>query len=61
MPATPGLSDVHQGSAYLVTAPEPCPICAVAMLGSRTNASHQEFDRFEGFNGGLVMDYSKMS
>jgi hypothetical protein len=70
MPATPALSDVHPAGVIRSPAlndrlawspPEPCPICGVAMLGSRTNASHQEFDRFAGFNCGLVMNYSKMS
>jgi hypothetical protein len=41
--------------------PQPCPICGVAMLGRPTNASLLEFDRFECFNCGLVMNYSKKS
>jgi hypothetical protein len=44
-----------------IATPQPCPICGVAMLGSPTNASHLEFDRFECFNCGLVMNYSKKS
>jgi hypothetical protein len=41
--------------------PKSRSICGVAMLGSRTKASHLEFDRFEWFNCGLVMNYSEMS